>query len=195
MKLSKIHYRAIIVITILLSVFGLAISPASAAPAVSFSGNPAGMHASTTGSYNVFSITKDLTARFQTVLANLNHLGVGVSQTRTDLAAGNVSAAMQRLTAYQKEHPVGNGNRTALQRSISTQAAAARLQTVLINLNHQGVDVSQARTDLAAGNVRAATQWITAYQKEHPAGNGNRTALQRSTRTPVQTGGLVQTRR
>jgi hypothetical protein len=49
----------------------------------------------------------------------------------------------------------------------STQATT-RLQAVLANLTAQGVDVSQAQTDLSAGNVSAAMQWLAAYHRDNP---------------------------
>jgi len=44
----------------------------------------------------------------------------------------------------------------------------ARLQAVLTSLNRQGVDVSLAQTDIASGNVNAATQELMDYHKNNP---------------------------
>jgi hypothetical protein len=133
--------------------------------------------------------------RLQTVLTNLNRQGVDVSQARTDLAASNVSAATRKLREYHKDHPGLALNGPALQVFNITQEVMTRLQTVLTNLNRQGVDVSQARTDLAAGNVKAAMQWIEAYQKVHSVHsirNITRSVSPSTTSTQLPMGVLAQ---
>jgi galactitol-specific phosphotransferase system IIB component len=69
--------------------------------------------------------------------------------------------------------PTGN---SANHHAFNSTQQAARLQTVLANLSQQGVDVSPAQANLAAGNVTAAAQWLMAYHKDHPnlTQNGNR---------------------
>ncbi len=49
----------------------------------------------------------------------------------------------------------------------STQQAA-RLQGVLANLSQQGVDVSLAQADLAAGNITGAMKDLMALHNDHP---------------------------
>lgn len=56
----------------------------------------------------------------------------------------------------------------------STQQMA-RFQTVLANLSQQGVDVSQALADLAAGNVTGAMKDLMAFHKDHPGMTANTT--------------------
>jgi hypothetical protein len=126
------------------------------------------MPANTSNPHNAFNITQEVTARLQTILTNLGRQGADVSQGRTDLAVGNVNEATQWLVAYHKDHPglALNGPR-ALSFNI-TQEAIARLQSVFTNLGKQGADVSQGRTDLAAGKVSDATQWLMTYHMANP---------------------------
>jgi hypothetical protein len=166
-NLSNATYRIIAVITIIVSVIGLLMSPVSAVPGVSPSGTPTGKPAGTSTPRHILNITQEVVTRLQIVLTNLNRQGVDVSQARTDLGAGNVSAATRKLMEYHKDHPGLALNGPPLLAFNITQEVMTRLQIVLTNLNRQGVDVSQARTDLAAGNVKAAMQWIEAYQKVH----------------------------
>jgi len=42
------------------------------------------------------------------------------------------------------------------------------LQTELMNLGQQGVDVSQPQADIASGNVTAAVQWLRGYLRTNP---------------------------
>jgi hypothetical protein len=45
---------------------------------------------------------------------------------------------------------------------------AERIQAMITNLSQQGIDVSQVKADLAAGNTSAATKWLMAYYQDHP---------------------------
>lgn len=55
-------------------------------------------------------------------------------------------------------------------------ARKERLQAALTKFGMQGVDVSQPKADLSAGNTTAALQWLLTYRKDHPSLQGNRTA-------------------
>ena len=175
MKLPTPSYRVVAIITIVVSVIGLIMSPVSAATAFSPSGDPAGTPAGNTAYHHTFNSTQQA-ARLQTVLANLTQQGVDISPAQADLAAGNVTAAVQWLMAYHNDHPdiAMNGPR---QYAVNATAQAARLQTVLTNLSQKGVDVSQATADLAAGNITGAMQDLMAVYKDHPGIMVNSTQL------------------
>nr|WP_320162021.1 hypothetical protein [uncultured Methanoregula sp.] len=168
MKLSNTSSRAVAIITIVVSVIGLIMSPVSAAAAYSAPSNPSGISAVNSVSHHAFNSTQQ-TARVQAVLANLSQQGVDVSQAQADIAAGNLTAALQWLMAYHKDHPdttpALNGQR---QHAVNATAQAARLQSGVTKLALQGVDVSEVQADIASGNVNAALQWLTAYHKDHP---------------------------
>jgi hypothetical protein len=171
MKIPNTSYRVVAIITIVVSVIGLIMSPVSAAATFSPSGNPMGTPAGTIASHHIFNSTQQA-ARLQTVLANLSQQGVDVSLAQASLASGNVTAAAQWLMAYHKDHPnlTQNGTR---QHAVNTTAQAARLQTVLANLSQQGVDVSKVMADLAMGNITLKQQ-AGSFQP-HQMGSGNKT--------------------
>ena len=102
-------------------------------------------------------------ARLQTVLTNLSQKGVDVSQATADLAAGNITGAMQGLMALHKDHPGIMANSTQL---------AMRLQSGVTKIAQQGVDVSGVQADLASGNVNGVMQWMAVYHTAHPNANG-----------------------
>lgn len=155
------------------SVIGLVMSPVSAAGAYSPSDSTAGSPAGTIAYHHVFNSTQQA-ARLQTVFTNLSQQGVDVSHAQADLAAGNVTAAVQWLTAYHKNNPdlALNGPR---QHAVNATAQAARFQTTLARFSQNGVDVSQAQADLAAGNITGAMQDLMALHKDHPGIMGNST--------------------
>jgi len=124
-NLSNATYRIIAVITIIVSVIGLLMSPVSAVPGVSPSGTPTGKPAGTSTPRHILNITQEVVTRLQIVLTNLNRQGVDVSQARTDLAAGNVKAAMQWIEAYQKVHSVHSVSNVT--RSVSHGANSTQL--------------------------------------------------------------------
>jgi len=101
-------------------------------------------------------------AHLQTVLTGLSQKGVDVSQATADLAAGNITGAMQELMTLHKDHPGIMANSTQLM---------TRLQSGVTKLAQQGVDVS-VQADLASGNVDGAMQWMAAYHTAHPNANG-----------------------
>jgi hypothetical protein len=162
MKLLKTRYKAVAIITIVASLIGLIMSPVSAMAAFSPSGDTAG----TIADHHAFNSTQQA-ARLQSVLANLTRQGVDVSTAQADISAGNMTAAMQWLMAYHKDHPdtVTNGLR---QHAMNTTAQAARIQTTLATLNQKGVDVSQAMADLTAGNITGAMKDLKTIQKDNP---------------------------
>jgi len=168
MKLLNTSSRAVAIITIVVSVIGLVMSPVSAAAVSSPSSNPAGISAGNAFSHHAFNSTQQ-TARVQAVLANLSQQGVDISPAQADIAAGNITAAAQWLKAYHKDHPdttvALNGQR---QHAVNATAQAARLQSGVTKLALQGIDVSEVQADIASGNVNAALQWLTAYHKDHP---------------------------
>ncbi len=172
MKLPITSLRAVAIIAILVSVIALIVSPVSAS-AVSPSGDVAGVPAGTSAHHHAFNSTRQA-ARLQTTLATLGQQGVDVSQAQADLASGNVTAAAQWLMAYHKDHPGPemNGSR---QHAVNATTQAERLQAFVTKLGQNGVDVSQAQTDLASGNTNGAMQWLMAYHKDHPGMMANST--------------------
>ncbi len=183
MKLPTTSLRAVAIITIVVSVIGLIMSPVSAATAFSLSGDPAGTPAGNTAYHHTFNSTQQA-ARLQTVLTNLSQQGVDTSPAQADLAAGNVTAAFQWLMTYHTDHPDLAMN-SPRQHASNATAQAAHLQTVLTNLSQQGVDVSQATADLAAGNISGAMQDLMALHKDHPGTMANSTQLATRLRSGV----------
>jgi multidrug efflux pump subunit AcrB len=178
----KINYRAVVIITIVLSVIGLIVSPISAATATALSGDPSMIPAGISAPHHAFNSTQQA-ERLQNVLANLTRQGVDVSQAEADLAAGNVTAAAGWLMTYHKDHPelamygprMHAFNITQRHAFSSTKPhvvnatqQAARLQTVFTTLGQKGVDVTQALADLATGNLGAAMKDLLAISKAHP---------------------------
>lgn len=174
MKLFKNSDGAVALIMIVVSVIGLVISPVSAMAAFSQSGDSSGAGIAGNGAYHHAFNSTQQEARLQTVFANLSQQGVDVSQVQVDLAAGNTTAAVQWLMAYHKDHPdlALNGPR---QHGINATAQAARLQMLITNLSQQGVDVSKALADLAAGNTIGAMKDLMALHKDHPGMMANTT--------------------
>jgi hypothetical protein len=175
MILPTISYRTVAVIALVLSVIGLVMSPVSASAVFSPSGDTAGtgIPAGNAPYHHTFNSTQQ-TARLQTVLANLSQQGVDVSQAQADLTAGNTTGAAQWLMAYHKDHPdlAMNGPR---QHVMNATAQATRLQTLITNLSQQGVDVSQALADLAAGNTIRAMKDLMAFHQDRPGIMANNT--------------------
>jgi hypothetical protein len=175
MKLFKNSDRAVALFTITVWVIGLVMSPVSASAVFSPSGDTAGtgIPAGNAPYHHTFNSTQQ-TARLQTVLANLSQQGVDVSQAQADLTAGNTTGAAQWLMAYHKDHPdlAMNGPR---QHVMNVTAQAARLQTLITNLSQQGVDVSQALADLAAGNTTGAMKDLMAFHQDRPGMIANNT--------------------
>ena len=174
MKLPVINFRAVAIITIAISVFGLVMSPVSAAGAFSPSGEGAGSYVGNVARHHEMNSTEQA-ARLEVVLANLSQQGIDVSPARADLAAGNITAAGMWLTAYRNDHPgiLLNGKRPymfngARQYAVNGTRQSARLQTVLTNLGKKGVDVGQALADLATGNITGTMKDLMAMHKDHP---------------------------
>jgi len=119
----------------------------------------------------VFGNSTAITERMQTMLTNLSQNGVDISQPQADLSAGNMTAVMQWLFTYHKDHLNSTGTAIRSQFGNST-ARAEMLQSALTKLGQSGVDVSQPQSDLAAGNTTAAMQWLFTYHKDHPAATG-----------------------
>jgi hypothetical protein len=175
MKLLKNSNRAVALITIIVSVIGLVMSPVAASTAFSPSGDPAGagIAGGSAGYHHPFNSTQQA-AWLQTVIANLSQQGVDVSQAQADIAAGNMTAAAQWLMAYHKDHPdlAQNGPR---QHVMNTTAQAARVQTLITTLSQKGVNVSKALADLAAGNTTGAMKDLMALHGDHPGMKVNST--------------------
>ena len=175
MKLCKNSNKAVALITMMIWVTGLVISPVSASAAFSSTGDTtaAGVHAGNASNHHIFNSTQQA-ARLQTVLANLSQQGVDVSQAQADFTAGNTTAAVQWLIAYHKDHPdlALNGPR---QHVLNATAQAAHLQMLITNLSQKGVDVSKAVTDLAAGNITGAMNDLMDFHKNRPGMMANST--------------------
>jgi hypothetical protein len=175
MKLFKNSDKAVALITIMIWVTGLVISPVGAMAAFSPSGDTtvAGIPAGSAAYHHTFNSTQQA-SHLQTVLANLSQQGVDVSQVQADLAAGNMTAAFQWLMAYYKDHPdlALNGPR---QHAMNATAQATRLQSLITTFSQTGVDVSKALADLAAGNTTGAMKDLMARNKDHPGMMANST--------------------
>jgi len=165
------------------AVLGLFIGPASATLLTSpvTDGTVTAVH--DTGRHGIVNATLQ-TGRLQAELTKLGQTGVDVSSAQSDLTAGNLTAAMQWLMAYHKDHPSTAAGKTRPQFGNVT-LQTGRLQVELTKLGQTGVDVSSAQSDLTAGNLTAAMQWLMAYHKDHPGmagtitgrSSGNTTAL------------------
>jgi hypothetical protein len=174
MKLFKHGDRTFAITIILVWVIGLVISPVSAMAAFFPSGDSSGAGIPGNGAYHpTFNSTRQ-TAHLQTVLSNLSQKGVDVSQAQADLAAGNMTAAFQWLTAYHKDHPdlALNGPR---QHTMNATVQAADLQSLITTLGQKGVEVSRALSDLAAGNTTGAMKDLMARNRGHPGMMANST--------------------
>jgi hypothetical protein len=171
MILPKTSYRKVAIIAIAVSLFGLVMSPVSATIASSPSGDTMG----TPSFHHAFNSTQQA-ARVQSTLTNLSQQGVDVSTAQADISAGNMTAAMQWLMAYHKDHP-SSASIGPRQHAMNTTAQVARIQTTLTALNQKGVDVSQATADLTAGNITGAMKDLMTIRKDHPGLMGNSTQM------------------
>ncbi len=176
MTLTKTGYEAVVIITIVVSVIGLVMSPVSAAHAFSYSGDTSGIPSSHSAPHYVVTSTQQKVA-LQKVVTNLGKHGVDVSKAQADLAAGNVSAAMKWMVAYNKAH-TGHALNAPRQHVVTSTQQKVALQKVVANLGKHGVDVSKAQADLAAGNVSTAMKWLMTYQKDHHPGLELNSSLQ-----------------
>jgi len=163
------------VLSILLSVAGLVIAPATAAgtaqPSVTGGAGFAGF-----GTHHGAMNATAQTERLQTMLTKLGQSGVDISQPQADLTSGNTTAAKQWLSAYYKDHPGVMGNRT---RAFGNSTAMTeRVQAMLTNLSQNGIDISQPQADLTAGNTTAAMQWLFSYHKAHQNSTGTASRFQ-----------------
>jgi len=185
MKLTHTRSKAVVLITIVLSVIGLIMSPVSAAAAVSPSGTNAGAGtpAINAASHHISNSTQQ-SARLQAVLVNLSQNGVDVSAAQADLAAGNTTAAARWLRTYSKDHPAISAANSSCQHAVNATAQAERLRNDVIKLSKQGVDVTNVLADLTAGNTTKAMQDLMAIRKDRPAivVNSTRQAEQLQTR-------------
>jgi hypothetical protein len=175
MKLFKNCDKAVTLITMMIWVTGLVISPVGASAAFSPTGDTtvAGVHAGNAASHHIFNSTQQA-ARLQTVLANLSQQGVDVSQAQADLTAGNTTAAVQWLMVYHKDHPDSALN-SPRQKVMNATSQAARLQSLATRPGQQGIDVSKALADLAAGNTTGAMKDLMAFHKDRPGMMANST--------------------
>src|SRR5208337_782445 len=193
MKIPSISYRAVALIAIAVSAMGLVMSPVSAAPAYTPTGNTSGTFAyhHAFNSTRMFNSTQ-MTTRFQVVLTNLSQQGVDVSQPQADITAGNMTAAFQWLMAYHKANPDTQMN-SPRQHAFNSTRQSGRIQSFVTKLGQTGVDVSQVQADLTSGNVNGAMQWMTAYHKAHPVQKGNGTVSHGSNSSKWQQGSSLRT--
>jgi hypothetical protein len=185
MKLTNTRSKAVVLITIVLSLIGLILSPVSAAAAVSPSGSiaGAGTPAGNAAPHHMFNSTQQ-TVRLQAVLVNLSGQGVDVSAAQADLAAGNTTAAAQWLRTYSKDHPAISAANSSRQHAVNTTAQGERLRNEVTKLSKQGVDVTKVLADLTAGNIPGAMKDLMTLRKDHPVAvaNSTRQAEQLQTR-------------
>jgi hypothetical protein len=175
MKLTNTRSKAVVLITIALSVIGLVMSPVSAAAAVSTSGSIAGAGAPAGNSspHHMFNSTQQ-TARLQAVLVNLSGQGVDVSAAKAELAAGNTTAAARWLRTYSRDHPAISAANSTRQHAVNATAQAERLRNEVTKLSKQGVDVTKVLADLTAGNIPGATKDLMAI-RDRPVAVANST--------------------
>ena len=168
MKLTNTRSRAVVLITIAVSVIGLIMSPVSAAAAFAISGNNAGAGTPVNNAayHHLFNSTQQ-TARLEAVLVNLSQQGVDVSPAQAALTAGNTTAAAQWLMAYHKAHPTTSTN-ASRSHIVNGTAQAARIQSEVAKLTRQGVDVTKVLADLTNGNITGARQDLMAIHKDRP---------------------------
>jgi hypothetical protein len=161
------------VASIVLSVIGLIVSPVGASAPMTPTNGDTGAYGSAPGYHHAFNATQ-MTARLQASLTKLGQQGVDISQPQADISNGNTTAAMQWLMAYNKANPGAFGNQTR-QHPVNATQQTDRLQSVVTKLGQQGVDVTQALTDLSTGNVKGAMQWLMGYNNVHPGTIGIKT--------------------
>ena len=161
------------VASIVLSVIGLIVSPVGASALTTPTIGDTGAYGSAPGSHHAFNATQ-MTSRLQTTLTKLGQQGVDVSQPQADISGGNTTAAMQWLMAYHKANHGAFGNQTH-QHPVTATQQTDRLQAIVTKLGQQGVDVTQALTDLSTGNVKGAMQWLMGYNNVHPGTIGTKT--------------------
>jgi len=152
------------VLSIVLSVAGLVFSPVSASALASPSLDGPGATAPVSGHHGVANATWQA-EQLQTIITKLGQQGVDVSQAQADLANGNLTSARQWVMAYTKDHPGIMGNATR-PRVWNQTPSAERIQAIITNLSQQGIDVSQAQADLAAGNTSAALHSLPAFLRD-----------------------------
>ncbi len=111
--------------------------------------------------------------RLQTMISKLGEQGVDVSQAPEILQPVN-KCTLHSLLAMYKNQPGIPVNSTRLHAWNST-FPSERLQTMISKLGEQGVDVSQAQTNLTSGNMTEAMQWLRAYHKDHSGTLMNKT--------------------
>ncbi|HUH78817.1 MAG TPA: hypothetical protein VLY83_02865 [Methanoregula sp.] len=163
------------IVSIVLSVIGLVISPVSAAAMTSPATGGGGAGIPAAGYHHAFNATQQQ-ERISAELARLGQQGIDVSQPQADIAGGNTTAAVQWLMSYYKANPGAFGNQTRPHPvNINSTQQTARLQGFFTKLGQQGVDVTQALADLSTGNLKGAMQWLMGYHQAHPAVFGNMT--------------------
>jgi hypothetical protein len=107
------------------------------------------------------------TRMVQSSLTKLGQQGVDTSQPQADIAAGNISAAMQWLKSYYQAHPdqTMTGPR---QQPGNVTRQTRMIQSFVSKLEQQGVGVVELQSDIAGGNIPAAMQWLKSYFQDHP---------------------------
>jgi len=151
------------VLSIVLSVAGLVFSPVSATALASPSIDGPGATAPVSGHHGVANATWQA-EQLQAVITKLGQQGVDISQAQADLASGNLTSAREWVIAYTKDHPGIMGNATR-PRVWNQTPSAERIQAIITNLSKQGIDVSKAQADLAAGNTSAALHSLLVFPK------------------------------
>jgi hypothetical protein len=96
--------------------------------------------------------------QLQTMITRLGQQGADISGPQADLAAGNLTAAMQWLHSYRSAHPGSMVNSTQQQE---------RLQAFITHAEQTGVDVSQLKIALQNNDTAAVKAWMTSYMQAH----------------------------
>jgi hypothetical protein len=143
------------VLLLVLAVLGLGISTVSATAGELSSGNITALHDQGSGHHF---------ARNSTLQHTLQ--GTNITPFHSRGANVNASAAAFRNTTHEK-----NGQGFA----VNATMQQARLQSCIVELQKQCVDVSTLQTALQNNDTAAVKSWVTSYRESHKEQSGNTT--------------------
>jgi len=167
MKTLKSAAGSLAVLLLALAVFGLCISPVSAAAGASTLGNSTTLHGHGSGQHFAQNCT-------------WQHTFSGANTTQFHERGANVSAAAAFRTnttatsAWRASHPAAKGqfgNMTHEKNSsgfaVNATMQQAHLQSFITRLQTQGVDVSTVQADLQNNDTAAVNSWLKSYFEAH----------------------------
>ncbi len=91
------------------------------------------------------------------IIDRLEHQGVDVSAAKTAIANGDTAALKTWLEAYRDANP----------RSQTGNQERPDPEKIIDRLEHQGVDVSAAKTAIANGDIAALKTWLEEFRASH----------------------------